>query len=257
MAYIPALPFAAVMFLSMLICLELGRRIGIRMLASDPEALSGHSTIDGAVFALYGLLLAFTFSGAPGRFDTRRQMIAEEANDIGTAYLRLDLLAPDSQTAMRERFREYLDSRLETYRRLPDIQAARAELARSAELQTGIWSGAVAATRLPASHPDASKLLLPAINAMIDITTTRTTSAMIHPPLIIFALLFLSALVCSALAGCGMAASKRRSWLHILAFAAVAVVTVYIILEIEYPRMGLIRIHETDQILVQLRESMK
>jgi hypothetical protein len=254
---LPALPFAASMFIGMLICLEIGRQLGIRRLRKDAQgAMSGLSAVEGAVFALYGLLLAFTFSGAPSRFDERKHLSQEEANAIGTAYLRLDLLSPESQPAMRELFRNYLDSRLEVYRKLPDLDAARAELAKSTKLQNDIWTQAIAADRLPAASPDAGRLLLPALNAMIDITGTRLMAARTHPPVIIYALLFLLSLVCSLLAGFGMAASKRRNWLHILAFAAFAVITVYVILDLEYPRQGLIRIDAYDQVLVELRQSM-
>lgn len=255
---IPALEFAIFMFVGMLVCLEIGRRIGKRHLAIDPQLITSHSSVDGAIFALYGLLLAFTFSGAPSRFDTRRQLIAQEANTIGTAYLRLDLLAPDQQPEMRQRFRDYLDSRLAVYRAAPDIEAAKRELAKSADIQNEIWKAAVPATIQVNSHPEAAKLLLPAINEMIDITTTRTMAMRIHPPLIIFVLLFLLALVCSVLAGYGMAVSKRRSWLHITSFALVAVVTVFVVLEIEYPRSGIMPIASRyDQVLVDLRERMK
>jgi hypothetical protein len=86
------------LFLGMLLLLETGRRLGVRRLASDPEgARAGTGTVEGAVFALLGLLVAFTFSGAASRFDQRRDLIVEETNDIGTAYLRLDLL-PASPT---------------------------------------------------------------------------------------------------------------------------------------------------------------
>src|SRR6267142_5115086 len=170
---INALPFAAAMFVGMLICLEIGRRVGIRQLLKDPKLMSSHSSVDSAVFSLYGLLLAFTFSGAPARLDTRRQLIAQEANAIGTAYLRVDLLPADLQPAMRQQFRDYLDSRLETYRKFKDIEADKAGLAKSAQLQQEIWSQAVAATRSGASHAEAGKLLLPALNEMINITTTR------------------------------------------------------------------------------------
>jgi hypothetical protein len=255
---ITAFPFAAAMFVGMLICLEIGRRLGARALAKDPQMMSTHSAVDGAVFALYGLLLAFTFSGAPARLDVRRQLIAQEANAIGTAYLRLDLLAAETQPAMRQQFRQYLDSRLEIYRKIPDIESAKAELSTSAKLQTSIWSQAVAATRLPGCHPEAGKLLLPALNEMINITTTRTMAIRIHPPLIIFALLFVLALVCSLLAGYGMAVSKQRSWLHILAFTAIAVITVSVILEIEYPRTGFLTVETRyDQVLADLRQSMQ
>jgi len=255
---VAAPPFAVGLFLGMLVCLEIGRRLGLRRIAKDPQgAMAGVGAIEGGVFALYGLLLAFTFSGAPARLDARRHLIAEEANAIGTAYLRLDLLSTDSQPALRASFREYLDSRLQVYQKLPDIEAAKAELARSEQIQRGIWAKAVVATRVADSHPDAAKLLLPALNQMIDITTTRTMAARIHPPMIIFALLFVLALVCSVLAGFGMAGGKNRSWLHILAFAAVTVISAYVILDIEYPRMGFIRLDAYDQVLIDLRERMK
>ena len=220
--------------------------------------MSTHSAVDSAIFSLYGLLLAFTFSGAPGRLDIRRNLIAEEANAIGTAYFRLDLLAPQSQPAIREQFRQYLDSRLATYRKLSNIEATYAELSTSAKLQSDIWSHAVEATRHPDGHPEAGKLLLPAVNHMIEVTGKRTMATRIHPPAIIFALLFLLALVCSLLAGYSMSLSKRRSWLHILAFATIAVITVFVILEIEYPRIGVLSVESRyDQVLIELRERMR
>ena len=254
---VPALPFVVSLFIGMMVCLEIGRRLGSRRLANDAQgAMLGLGVADGAIFALFGLMIAFTFSGAANRFDTRRQLIAEEANAIGTAYLRLDLLAPDSQPMMRHQFKEYLDSRLEVYRKFPDIEAVKAKLSESAKIQTEIWSQAVAVTRLPGGHPDAAKLVLPALNSMIDITTTRTMAIRTHPPQIIFALLFVLALVCALLVGFGTAGSKQRSWLHITAFVTITVISVYVILDIENPRAGLIRIDAYDSVLIQLRESM-
>src|SRR5512134_2640513 len=144
------------LFLSMLILSDVGRRIGMRRLAQDPEGAEvGVGVVDGAVFALLGLLIAFTFSGAAARFDARRQLIVEETNNIGTAYLRLDLLPASAQPAIRENFRRYLDSRLEVYRKLPDIAAAKAELAKAIMLQEEIWRHAVAATRVDGAQPAA------------------------------------------------------------------------------------------------------
>jgi len=214
--------------------------------------------MDGAAFALYGLLLAFTFSGAPARLDVRRQLIAEETNAIGTAYMRIDLLSPEAQPAMRQRFRDYLDSRLAVYRSLPDIDAAQAELERSAELQREIWTAAIIDTNgSPNAHPNAPMLMLPAISAMAEVANKRTMSALIHPPPVIFLLLFLIALVVAGLAGYGMAADSFRSWLHILAFAGIASITVFMVLEIEFPRTGLIGIRKYDQMLLELRQSMQ
>ena len=88
-----------------------------KRIAQDPEnAKKGAGVIEGAVFGLLSLLMAFTFSGAVTRFDTRRHLVSEEAIRIGTAFERIKLLPADSQPAMRDLFKRYLDARLETYR---------------------------------------------------------------------------------------------------------------------------------------------
>jgi hypothetical protein len=249
--------FVVSLFIAMLFLLEFGRRLGHRRLLTDPEgARVGVGAVDGAVFALLGLLIAFTFSSAAARFDTRRQLIVEEANAIGTAYLRLDVLPPGAQPALREKFRRYVDTRLEVYRKLPDLSAAQGELAKGGKLQEEIWSQAVAASESEGAKP-ARVLVLPALNAMIDITTTRTMATKMHPPALIFAMLVGLSLVSSLLAGYGMAGAKARSWLHIVGFAAAMALAVYVILDLEFPRLGWIRVDAFDQVLVDVRASMK
>jgi hypothetical protein len=241
----------------MLIMLEMGRRLSVWRRSKEAEAeRSNLGPIEGAVFALFGLLIAFTFSGAASRFNEKRMLIAEEANTIETAYLRLHLV-PEAKPELDQLFRRYLDSRLETYRRLPNLQAARLEMANSKKIQEEIWTEAVAATRLPTSHPAAGWVLLPALNSMIDMATTRTMALQVHPPRIIYALLFGLGLICSLLAGYRMASGQHRSWLHILGFTVITVIVVYVVLDIEYPRAGLIRLESADQVMVELRQEMK
>ena len=250
--------FTLSLLLGMLLCLEVGRRIGLRRRAQAADGtVPGNGAIEGAVFALLGLLVAFSFSGAATRFDTRRQLIVEETNAIGTAYLRLDLLPTEVQPMLRARFRQYLATRLEGYRKASDAAAVQEALRRSGQLQGEIWEQAVAGSRLPGAHPDAARLLLPALNAMIDITTTRILATHMHPPVPIFAMLFVLALAGALLAGHGMAGNTARSWLHIVSFAAMITVTVYVILDLEFPRQGLIQVQAFDQALADLLESMK
>jgi hypothetical protein len=240
----------------MLLMLELGHRIGRRFERVDPVgAHSGTGAVEGAVFALLGLLVAFTFSGAASRFDERRHLIVEEANAIGTAYLRVDVAPAATQAGLRDLFRRYLDARLEIYRRLPDMAAVRAALAVADGLQKEIWDTAVAACRDAGPQPCAV-LVLPALNAMIDNTTTSVMATAIHPPVVTFGLLFGLGLGCALLAGYSMAAGERRKWPHRIAFAAVTALTVYVILDLEYPRLGFIRVDAFDQVLVDLRASM-
>jgi hypothetical protein len=255
---IPAPLFAVLLFLGMLILLETGRRVGVRRRSRESEGERGSlGTIEGAVFALFGLLMAFTFSGAASRFNEKRMLVAEEVNAVEVAYLRLELVSEEARPALRELFRQYVDSRLETYRKLPNMEAAGLEMAKSKKLQEEIWVEAVAATRLPSSHPAAGWLLLPALNDMIDIATTRAMALQTHPPGIVYVLLFCLGLICALLAGYRMAGGQHRSWLHILGFTVITVLIVYVALDIEYPRVGLFHLQSADQMLLELHERMK
>ena len=251
-----AAALAVGLFVGMLVMLELGRRLGDRVERVDPEgAHTGTGPVEGAVFALLGLLVAFSFSGAAQRFDARRSLIVEEANAIGTAYLRIDLVPEAAQPGLRTLFRRYLDTRLEVYRSMPDLDAVYGALRRAEQLQGEIWATSLAACRDAGPQP-CTILLVPALNAMFDITTTRTAAARMHPPDVILWLLCGLGLGCALLAGYSMATGERRKWTHIVLFAAVMALTVFVILDLEFPRIGFIRVDEFDQVLVDLRASM-
>jgi len=255
---IAAFTFAILLLVGMLIMLEVGRRLGIARRGRETEGERGSlGTIEGAVFALFGLLMAFTFSSAANRFNEKRMFIVEEVNAIESAYLRVEMVPHDDQVQLRDLFRRYMDSRIETYRRLPNMEAAMEEVARSHAIRDEIWTHAEAATRLTEAHVDAGKLLLPAINEMIDRANIRTMAWQLHPPAIIYALLYCLGVICSVLAGYRMSIGQKRSWLHILGFTVMTVVIVYVVLDIEFPRSGLINLAESEHVMVELRESMK
>lgn len=249
--------FSIGVFIAIVGCLEIGFRLGRRKAAKlSKTAHEGIGPIEAAVFALLGLLLAFSFAGATSRFEIRRQQLIREADAIGTAYLRLDLLPVADQHELRRLFRTYLDSRLSVYEKLADPEAARREMTRAAELQQVIWSHAVTASRRDPSS-SATRLLLPAINEMIDITTARTITLHTHLPDIIVALLIGVSLLSGLVAGYAMAKRMTRSWLHMALYAFIVAITLYVVLDLEYPRFGLIRIESADQALAGLRDSIR
>jgi hypothetical protein len=252
-----AVVFVVAMFIAMLACLEIGRRLGQYFRARNDSGTSeGVATIDAALFALLGLLIAFTFSGAATRFEARRELIRDEANAIGTAYLRIDLLTPAAQPALRQDFRDYVEARLAIYADVRDPQKLRAAQAHAAAMQARLWAHTMAGTAAtPGVAP--TTLLIPPINEMFDMATTRTVASQAHPPKIIFAMLAFLALACSMTAGFSMASGHRgRQTLHIIAFSTAVTLTLYVILDLEYPRMGLFRIDTADQILRDVRASM-
>ncbi len=256
--FVGAALFVVLLFGAILACLDAGWRAGRRRISRDPDrAFAGQGAVEGAVFALMGLLMAFTFSGAASRFDSRRDLIVQEANAVGTAYLRLDLLPPATQPALRDLFRRYLDARLAYYRiGTSDLQAFKKEEARWMALQGEIWSGAVAASG-EGAVPSARMLLVPALNEMIDITTTRAAALRMHPSPAIFGMLGVAVLAGALLAGWGMAASPARSLLHVVGFAVLMTVAVYVILDLEFPRIGFLRVDAFDSLLADVRASMR
>jgi hypothetical protein len=243
------------LFAALIVCLEAGRRSGRKAFGSDRAHPSGLATVEAVTFGLLGLLLAFTFSGAAARLDTRRGQIVDEANAIGTAWLRLDVLPASAQPTLREMFRKYTDSRIAVYRTFSEsgLEAAQAEFARSTALQQAIWTEAVAACR---EVPSATVVVLPALNAMFDIATTRLAATQMHPPGIVYSVLALISLVCGFLVGYEMGATEIPSRPHMIVLALVLSFTFYVILDFEYPRLGLIRIDDFDNLIVQVRASM-
>jgi hypothetical protein len=252
-----SLLLSVALFLAMVVFLEVGRRVGsVRRNTDGEENLRGITAVEGAVFGLLGLLIAFTFSGAASRFEDRRHLIGQETNAIGTAYLRLDLLPDPAQPPLRALFREYLDLRAHQYRASDGTERA-SQQQRAASLQARIWALATEACRPPSAPAYAPMLLLPALNEMIDITTTRAVATQNHPPAIVYVLLCGLGLIGALLAGYGMARSPRRRMLHVVAFASIISLTVYVILDLEFPRQGLIRIDDADQVLLDLRENLR
>ncbi len=244
--------------IGMLACLDMGYRLGCRSSKQHSElAHEGVGAIEAAIFALLGLLLGFSFAGATSRLEVRRQLIVQEANAIGTAYLRLDLLSATDQPEMRHLLRDYVEARFRFYEKLEDPEAAEAELAHAEQLQRQIWSKATSASSADPTQSSTRLLLLPALNEMIDVTTARTIALHTHLPPLIFALLIWVALLSSLLAGFAMSKRKSRSWLHMLLYAVVVSATIYTVLDLDNPRFGWIHLSTADKALIRLRDSIR
>lgn len=251
---VSAILFVLVLCVGMVACFYFGSHLGARE-SKKTGGKVGLGAIEGAIFALLGLLIAFTFSGAASRFENRRHLIVEEANDIGTAYLRIDLLPAEAQPAIRELFRQYVDARLSVYRNVKDPKVARSELARSQQLQTEIWTQSVTAAK-QSDTPSSTMLLLPALNSMFDITSVRMAATEDHPPIEVFAMLGLIALASSAMAGYQLVGTQRPSTRHIIGYVVILSISIYVILDLEFPRLGIIRVDRFDHYLVDVRNTM-
>ncbi len=251
-----AIAVAVSLFVSMILSLEFGYRMARRGHRNRSEISEGVGTIEAAVFALLGLLLGFSFAGGTERLDARRDLIVQEANAIGTAYLRMDLLPESEQNPMRRLFRDYLDARIGAYAKLPDTAAADREFSKAADIQKVIWTRGVAASKAQ-DNEAVARLVLPALNDMIDVTTSRTIALFTGLPGLIFGLLIGVAVLSGVLAGWAMAKRETRSWLHSVLYAAIVSVTIYTVADLDSPRSGLIRLDRADTALLELRDSIR
>jgi hypothetical protein len=259
-----AIGIAAVFFIGSLISLNYGRRLGLQYRKhTNGESTAGLATVEGAIFGLMGLLLAFTISGALQRFDDRRQLVLQEATAVTAAYDRAGLFAGDAARELRTKLKDYVRARVELYRMQHDFllwyrmeEFSRAQQDQLVQSKDGLWNVALAACPKSDYQP-ACALTLPALNSVFEVARLRAGAAEKHPPQIIYAMLFGLGLGCSLLAGFGMAASAARSWVHMILFAGVLTVALYIVTDMEYPRLGLIRIESFDHFLSDAYEQMR
>ena len=259
-----ALAIAAAFLASSLILLNFGRHLGLRYLQQQKDAanMAGLATVEGAVFALIGLLLAFTISGALQRFDERRQLVVQEANAASTAHDRLGLFE-DVGRNLQAKLKDYVEARIDLYRMPHDFSLWRqSELFSSkqqdkiVDFKNKVWNATVAVCPQANFRPACSQAL-PGLTSLFEVARLRLGASEKHPPQIVYVMLFGLGLGGSLLAGFGMAAATARSWIHMLIFAATLTVTLYTVTDMEYPRLGLIRIEHFDHFLVDAHQQMQ
>jgi len=255
---------AAILFIGSLVVLNYGRDLGLRYLKKQhTDSMVGLNAIEGAVFALMGLLLAFTISGALQRFDERRQLIIQEATTTRTAYERLGLFERDIARDLRTKLKEYVRARIELYSLSRDFSLWRGTTIYSREQEDRIlafrhelWNAALEACS-SGSNRISCTLALPALSNLFDVAGLRAAANERHPPQIIYVMLYGLGLGGSLLGGFGMAAAKSRSWVHMVIFAAALTFALFIVTNIEFPRLGFIRVDRFDHFLIEAYEQIR
>jgi len=232
--------FAATAFV-VLLSIEGGFQFGwFRRGRFEDEKEGPVGAIVAATLGLLAFVLAFTFGLAAARFDARRTVVVDEANAVGTAYLRAGLLPDDQMQRIRPLLREYVDSRLEVVR-TGDIDKA---LRRADELQRALWTEAEAVGR---QHPDSIVvgLFIEALNETIDIHAKRAFIALQGriPPVLWAALGTVTVL---SMAGvgyfCGLSRSRRSPGVLVLALSFSAILV--LIADLDRPQEGFIQVSQ-------------
>ena len=245
------------LFLGMLGFIELGRRIGLRHISGrGPNSQAGVGTVDSVVYALLGLLIGFAFSGAAARFDARRDLVAKQIIAIHGSWLRIDAMPAQAQPAIRDAFRRFVDALIVQYAEPETDGNLYAPSPAVEREEREIWRRSVAVIDTPEGDK-LRMLILPPLAEMFASVERERLGRRMHPPPIIFIMITITALAASLFAGYGMATGKTRNWMFIIGVAATVSVEMYIILELELPRLGVVQADSVDAALIELRSEMK
>jgi hypothetical protein len=245
------------LMVAMLLMVELGWRLGKRFaLVYKFEKADVNDTFMAAIFGLLALLLAITFSGASDRFDKRRELISKEVSATGTAYQSIDLLTPRSQIGVRNLFKEYLDSRIDIYQGSLTEGALEKKYQIHNEIGNQLWKGLVNAVKVtPYPEKLVAAQILPETSNMFDASENQRLAMKFHPPPIIWQALICLSLIGSLVAGYNLGLEQKRDWFLTIVFILLMTGTIAIILNLEYPRIGFVRLDDFDLELVSLRKS--
>lgn len=222
---------------------ELGYHFGLKLHRADDGARKGQiAGIQGAILGLLALLLGFTFALAVQRYETRRTLVVEEANAIGTTYLRAGFLSDEQSAAVKSLLRRYADARIEYYEAGQNETEILAAEDQAAIIQAELWTHAVAAAK-EAPNPVVATFIT-SLNELIDLDATRLNALRTHVPGAVWIILVVVAGCGCYVSGYGSGASGARTTFSSFVLPVLIALVISLISDIDRPRGGLISIKQ-------------
>ena len=249
---IPLLLIVFILLVSIFLFYLFGVKIGDYKKLHNPDAKAkGIGPLEGALLGLLSLLLSFTLSMSASRYDSRRTIIVQEANDIGTVISLADLYNDSIRTAFRKDMQQYVTTRIAYYDATTDF-AINQELSNAALTAARIWTKAVMVSK---KQPEYSRdmLMLPAISTMTDVVTRRDAGRLATVPGLIIYLLISLTILGSFIVGYSKKESKN-DWIILTLYALMTVMTICTILDLDQPRSGLIQTSSPHEKIIELRD---
>ena len=241
-----------ILFIIMFVIVIAGYKTGLKKTNPDTD----NSTLLSSLLALLGLLLAFTFGMSGSRYDERRGYMIDESNCIGTAILRADLYPDATAKAFKADFKKYLETRIEFFEAGRDDEKIQTSLKNSAIITNSLWKQASSysfsdSTRL------ASMLMIPSLNEMFDSASTVNEAFNVTVPDSIVLLLLIFSAISSFFIGYNCGIKRIFDKLLVIGFCMLTCVVIYIILDLDRPRRGLINSNSQVHLLKEIQDSIK
>ena len=217
-----------------------GMAIGTRLRGRSEEGKNSVGVVQGALLGLVGLMLALGLTMSVGRYEDRRVAVVQEANAIGTTYLRAQLLAEPQRSSSLELLREYADSAVDLAQQVPDSTRFRTDQARIGELQSALWAEAGAAVEAD-PQGTAPRLYIETLNEMIDANGVRVASLGNRVPDPVTALQVIGSAFALAVLALYLSMMGRGALTSLVA-ATVVILMVFVSFDLDRPQRGLITI---------------
>lgn len=242
-----------VFFVSMLAATGAGFQFGRRSEATIPDKTKSQiTTVETAILGVVGLLLGFTMSMAVSRFEARKQLVLEEANAIGTSYLRTELLPAPEGSEVASLLRQYIDVRVQYGTAGNDLARVDSLLTQTARLQNEFWARAIAYGQKD-PNPVRAGLLLQSLNEAIDLESARRMAFQNHVPESVIYMNGIVALLAATLVGYSFGLNGRLQLFSMCVLALAITLVLAVIIDLDRPRSGFIRVSQQPMIDLQHR----
>lgn len=207
----------------------------------------------GASLGLLAFMLAFSFGMAGNRFDSRKQAVLDEANAIGTTWLRSQMLPASHASAVKALLKRYVELRIEGAE-AESMEELRQAVSESTEIHKRLWEHAVTLGR---EYPRSVTLglFIDSLNEVIDLHETRMTVARYRIPRGVWTALYFIAFAATMVVGLHAGLSGGRSWLVTILLAMTLSMVLMLIIDIDRPGQTLFGVSQ--QSLIDLRKSME
>ncbi|MCD0467284.1 hypothetical protein [Flavobacterium sp. ENC] len=245
---------ALLLFTLMLISSFIGKLLGNYI--RDKKSTQEKSTETSALTALLFFLLAFTFGMSGDRYDSRRKIVVEEANSIGTALLRSDLYPDSTRNLFRKDFKQYVEARISYYQAGADIKGIMKADSLSQLISSSLWKRAATLAKDPANLA-ATQQMIPALNDMIDATTSRLAGEKAKVPQSIIIMLIFLAIISAFYGGYSEGRKDRADWLIQIGFCLIVSLVVLFTLDLDRPRRGFVNLDVPNQTIIDLRKNFE
>jgi hypothetical protein len=231
--------FFVVMFAALLAVVEFGRRLAVRISVNGKETF--HEEIIAArdgISVLLSLLLAFNLSMALTRYDSRKQLMVDEANAIGTAMLRAQMLAEPSRSNIQALLKRYLDTRVQFSEAGLNEEKRMASFLEAKDLLGDMWQQSVTAAQ--ESPTPITSIFVQSLNETTDLNERRLAALENRIPAMLWVVLLLMSAMTCLLVGCSM---RRKALLVILLWPLMISSVLALNADLDSPRTGLIQIN--------------